>query len=76
MKIIMVKDDGSKIEINNAVSSVIWTEDDICTAFNQEYGRLPSEHELDETLGRLDVDRLEDDSISLGWEHIVQSVRW
>ena len=53
---------------------VKWTVEDVANAFSGEYGREPTDEELDVLLKNLDIERMEDLGIGEGWNVINEAV--
>ena len=60
---------------DDAICTVIWTVADVAKAYKEQYGREPTEKELDECLRKLNADALEDVCIERGWQVIAEAVQ-
>ena len=62
-------DENSKI-----ICKITWRIQDFIDCFRDEYGRSPTEKELDAIWNCYKAEDCEDDSISYGWNYIYQAI--
>ena len=67
-------EDCSGNENRKIICKVTWRIQDIKDSFREDYGRTPTDKEVDAILENFKAEECEDSSISHGWEYIYNAI--
>ena len=59
---------------NEVICEIKWTVEDVKVAFEDKYGRLPSDGELKDCVENVAIKALKDVSIERGWDFINEAI--
>lgn len=59
---------------DEVICEIKWTVADIKAAFEKQYGHEPTEEQLEECVNNLNTRRLQEYSISCGWDFINDTI--
>lgn len=59
---------------NKVICEIKWTVEDIRVAFENEYGRIPTEQELESCIDKINIKAMTGVCIERGWDFIYEVI--